>query len=63
MPDVLASLAISAPKSNKLFSEYEFSFVDLEEKVKEAIISALQNMGVDSEGWTEVFKSLKSKHQ
>ena len=63
MPDVLASMAISAPKSNKLFSKYEFTFVDLEEKMKEAIISALQNMGVDSEGWTEVFKSLKSKHQ
>jgi hypothetical protein len=61
MPDVLANLAISAPKTNKMFSEYEFSFVKLEKNTIEAIISALQSIGVDSEGWTEVFESLKSK--
>ena len=61
MPNVLASMAISAPKPNRMFSEYEFSFVILEENMNEAIISALQRIGVDSEGWTEVFESLKSK--
>ena len=61
MPDVLASMAISAPKTNKMFSEYEFSFAKLEGNMNDAIVSALQGVGVDSEGWMELFESLKSK--
>jgi len=53
--------AISAPKKNIMFSEYDFSLNKFEKQEMEAMTLILQCIGVGAEGWMEVFQSLQSK--
>ena len=61
VPNVLESMAISTPQRNVIYSKYDLDLSRFVEGNIEDMISILHVIGIESEGWIEIFESLKSQ--